>query len=128
MSTAQAEQQKQPTQHGQLAADSVARRMSEVKRATRKYFSAEEKIRIVLESFKKEVSVSELCRKEGINPAAYYAWSKGFLESGKAGLQGATLREATRGEVAGLKNQNARLLELVGRLALENDAFKKSLS
>lgn len=100
----------------------------EVKKHTRKHFSAEEKIRIVLEGFRKEVPVTDLCRIEGIACSKYYSWTKDFMEAGKARLQGDTLRNATEGNVKGLKQENAQLKELLANYALENQLLKKSLN
>ncbi len=100
----------------------------EIKRQTRRKFSAEEKIRIVLDGLKGEVSIAELCRREGISPNLYYNWSKEFLEAGKRRLMGDTQREATGGQVTELKRENQHLKELVAELSLKNRVLKKSLS
>ena len=100
----------------------------EIKRRTRKRYSAEEKIRIVLEGLKGEASISEICRREGIYPNVYYKWSKEFLEAGKKRLQGDTEREATNGEVVGLRKENDQLKALVAELSLKNRVLKKSLN
>jgi transposase len=84
-------------------AESVIR---DFKRRTRKKYSSEKKIRIVLEGSRGEMSVAELCRKEGIQSNVYYKWSREFLEAGKKGLQGDTIREATSSEVVDLKKEN----------------------
>lgn len=97
----------------------------ELKRRTRKKYSSEEKIRIVLEGLRGEMSIAELCRKEGIQPNVYYMWSKGFLEAGKRRLQGDTVREATSGEVVELKKENEQLKVLVAELSLRNRVLKK---
>ena len=99
----------------------------EIKRRTRRKFSAEEKIRIVLEALKGEESISEICRREGINPNLYYRWSKDFLEAGKRRLQGDTVREANSSEVSDLNNENDQLKQLVAELSLKNRVLKKSL-
>lgn len=96
---------------------SAAKLIREVRAKTRRQFSAEDKIRIVLEGFRKEIPVSDLCRREGISSALYYSWLKDFMEAGKARLKGDSLRDATRGEVKGLREENARLKELVGERA-----------
>jgi transposase len=83
--------------------------VNEIRRATRRKFSAEEKIRIVLEGLRGEISVSELCRRESISPTIYYRWSKAFLESGKNGLTRDTKRDATTDEVKRLKEENSTL-------------------
>jgi transposase len=99
----------------------------QVKRATRKRFSAEDKIRIVLEGFRKELPVSELCRRESIHANIYYYWLKDFMEAGKARLQGDTLRDANRGEVKGLKKENEKLKAVLGEMSLELILLKKSV-
>ena len=83
--------------------DSAEKTVRDIRRATRRHHSAEEKIRIVLEGLRGEVSIAELCRKEGINQNLYYRWSKEFLEAGKKRLAGDTTREATSDEVKDLK-------------------------
>jgi transposase len=100
----------------------------DIKRKTRKKFSAEEKIRIVLEVLKGEESIAEICRKEGINPNLYYRWSKDFLEAGKKRLQGDTVREANSSEVTDLRQENDQLKQLVAELSLKNRVLKKSLN
>jgi len=100
----------------------------EIKRKTRRLFSAEEKIRIVLEGLRGEDSIAELCRREGISPNLYYNWSKEFLEAGKRRLMGDTRREATSGDVTELRRENGHLKELVADLSLKNRVLKKSLS
>jgi transposase len=102
--------------------------VKEIRRQTRRRFTAEEKIRIVLEGLKGEVSIAELCRREGIVSNLYYRWSKEFLEAGKKRLQGDTVREATGGEVAGLRQENEQLKQLVAELSLNNRLLKKSLT
>lgn len=96
------------------------------KRATRRKFPAEEKIRIVMEGIRGEIPVSELCRREGIQPTVYYKWLKDFMEAGKLRLLGDTQREATSDEVKHLRQENERLKQLVGELSLENMSLKKS--
>ena len=98
-----------------------------VKKATRKRFTAEEKIRIVLEGFRKEIPVAELCRREGIHAQVYYAWLKDFIAAGKAQLKKDTLRNANRSEVKALKKENERLKETIGDMALENSILKKTM-
>jgi len=107
---------------------STAKLIREVRAQTRRRFSAEDKIRIVLEGFRKEIQVSDLCRREGISSALYYSWLKDFMEAGKARLKGDTLRDATQGEVKELRRENGRLKELVGEQALEIQLLKKSLN
>ncbi len=98
--------------------------VKEIRRATRKHYSAEEKIRIVLEGLRGEDSIAELCRREGIPPNVYYRWSKDFLEAGKKRLAGDTAREATSDEVRGLRREAAALKEVVADLTLENRLLK----
>lgn len=100
--------------------------VKEIRRNTRRKYTAEEKIRIVLEGLKGEVSISELCRREGIVSNLYYRWSKDFLEAGKKRLQGDTAREATSSEVTDLRSENAQLKQLVAELSLDNRLLKKS--
>ena len=96
----------------------------EIRRKTRKKYSSEEKIRIVLEGLRGEDSISAICRREGISPNLYYRWSKGFLEAGKKRLAGDTVREANSAEVNGLRSENAQLKHLVAELALKNRMLK----
>ena len=103
-------------------------RVREIRRQTRRRYGAEEKIRIVREGLKGEDSVAELCRREGISPNLYYNWSKEFLEAGKKRLLGDTKREASSGEVGGLRHENQQLKQLVADLSLRNQVLKKSLS
>jgi transposase len=107
---------------------SAVKLIREVRAQTRRRFSSEDKIRIVLEGFRKEIPVSDLCRREGISSALYYSWLKDFMEAGKSRLKGDTLRDATQGEVKGLRQENGRLKELVGEQALEIQLLKKSLN
>jgi len=100
----------------------------EIRRKTRKQYSAEEKIRIVLEGLRGEESIANICRREGINSNLYYRWSKDFLEAGKKRLQGDTVREANSSEVSSLRSENAQLKQLVAELSLKNRALKKSSS
>ncbi len=100
----------------------------DIKHRTRKKFSAEEKIRIVLEVLKGDDSIAEICRKEGINPNLYYRWSKDFLEAGKKRLQGDTVREANSNEVTDLRQENDQLKQLVAELSLKNRVLKKRLN
>ena len=100
--------------------------VKDIKRQTRRKFSAEEKIRIVLEGLKGEESVAEICRREGIAPTLYYRWSKDFLEAGKKRLMGDTLREANTNEVKDLRNENSDLKQVVAELLLNNRMLKKN--
>ena len=104
-------------------AESVVR---EIRRKTRKKYSAEEKIRIVLEGMRGEESIAAICRREGINPNLYYKWSKDFLEAGKKRLTGDTVREANSSEVTDLRKENEQLKQLVAELSLKNRVLKKS--
>ena len=88
---------------------SSERLVRDIKRITRRKYSSEEKIRIVIEGMRGEVSIAELCRKEGIAQNLYYRWSKDFMESGKKRLDGDTMREANTSEVQSLKKENAQL-------------------
>lgn len=98
----------------------------EVRRTTRRKYTPEEKIRIVLEGFRREVTVSELCRREGIKPGAYYAWTKEFMEAGKERLARDSVRDATREEIARLKQENEDLKQLVAELSLEVHRLKRT--
>lgn len=100
--------------------------ISELKRKTRKTYSSEEKIRIIIEGMRGETTIAELCRREGISQANYYKWSKDFMEAGKKRLQGDTLREASSSEVVELKSENKDLKELVANLSLDNMKLKKN--
>jgi transposase len=97
----------------------------EIKRKTRRKYSSEEKIRIVLEGLRGEDTIAELCRREGIAPNLYYMWSREFLEAGKRRLLGDTKREATSSEVTELRKENVHLKQLVADLALKNRVLKK---
>ena len=100
----------------------------EIRRKTRRKFSAEEKIRIVLDGLRGENSIAELCRREGLNPNQYYRWSKEFLEAGKKRLQGDTAREATSNEVTELRSENEQLKQLFAELSLQHRLLKKSMT
>ncbi|MDP7675345.1 MAG: transposase, partial [Dehalococcoidia bacterium] len=107
--------------------DSAEKTVRDIRRATRRNYSAEEKIRIVLEGLRGEDSIAELCRKEGINQNLYYRWSKEFLEAGKRRLAGNVVREATTDEVKNLRQETLGLKEVVAELLLENRLLKKSV-
>ena len=98
-----------------------------IRRATRRQYTAEEKVRIVIAGLRGEESIAELCRKEGINQNLYYRWSKEFLEAGKKRLAGDTAREATSDEVKGLRVEAQQLKELLAEVLLENRLLKKSV-
>ena len=99
----------------------------DIRRATRRHYSPEEKIRIVLDGLRGEESIAELCRREGINSNVYYRWSKEFLEAGKKRLSGDTAREATSDEVKQLRSQATDLKETLAELLMENRLLKKSV-
>jgi transposase len=109
---------------GKAAAEQV---MKDVRRATRRHFSAEDKIRIVLDGLRGDDAIAELCRKEGIAQSLYYTWSKEFMEAGKRRLAGDTARAATTGEVQDLRREARALKEAVADLTLENRLLKKSM-
>ena len=102
--------------------------VKDIRRATRRHFSAEEKIRIVLEGLRGEDSIADLCRRERINQNLYYRWSKEFLEAGKKRLAGDTARAATSDEVRDLRHEASALKEVVADLTLENRLLKKSMT
>ena len=102
--------------------------IKDIKRKTRRKFSAEEKIRIVLEGLKGEESVAAICRREGISPNLYYRWSKDFIEAGKKRLNGDTEREANTEEVKSLRTESQDLKIVVAEQALELRRLKKSLN
>jgi transposase len=101
--------------------------IKDIRRATRKQYSAEEKIRVVLDGLRGEASIAELCRREGIAESLYYSWSKEFLEAGKRRLAGDTARAATSDEVKGLRREAQELKEVVAEQALELRLLKKSM-
>ena len=106
---------------------SADRHVKEIKRKTRRKFSAEEKIRIALDGLRGESSISELCRREGISESLYYNWSKDFMEAGKKRLAGDIQRQATSGEVTNLKREARDLKEVVAEQTLELRLLKKSM-
>lgn len=106
---------------------SVEKTVRDIRRVTRRQYSAEEKIRIVLEGLRGEDSIAELCRREGIHTNIYYRWSKEFLEAGKKRLTGDTAREATSDEVKNLRGETRALKETVAELLMENRLLKKSM-
>ena len=109
-----------------MAKDTAEKVVKDIRRATRKQYSAEEKIRIVLEGLRGEDSIAELCRREGIAQNLYYRWSKDFLEAGKKRLAGDTARAATSDEVKDLRREATALKEVVADLTLENRLLKKA--
>ena len=106
---------------------SVEKTVRDIRRVTRRQYSAEEKICIVLEGLRGEDSIAELCRREGIHTNIYYRWSKEFLEAGKKRLAGDTAREATSDEVKNLRGESRALKETVAELLMENRLLKKSM-
>jgi transposase len=116
---------RQKPQRHQEGAERV---IKDIRRQTRRRFSAEDKIRIVLSGLKGEDSIAELCRHEGIAQSQYYSWSKEFLEAGKKRLAGDTMREANTGEVQGLRREARDLKEVVAEQALELRLLKKSMT
>ena len=109
------------------ADDNARQVIRRTKRATRRQFSPEEKVRIVIEGIRGEITVTALCRREGIATNVYYKWLKDFMEAGKGRLKGDSLREASKAEVQSLQRENERLKELVAQLSVENLVLKKSL-
>jgi len=107
--------------------ESTEKKMRNIRRQNRKKYSAEEKIRIVLEGLRGDESIAELCRREGLSQSMYYKWSKEFMEAGKQRLAGNTKRQADSTDVKDLRKQNNQLKELVAELALKNKVLKKSL-
>ena len=105
----------------------AAQVVKDIRRATRRLYGAEEKIRIVLEGLRGDDSLAEVCRKEGIAQSLYYAWSKDFMEAGKRRLAGDTARAATTDEVKELRREASALKECVADLTLENRLLKKSM-
>ena len=108
--------------------DDTDRVVKDIKRQTRRRFSAEEKIRIVLSGLRGEDSIAELCRQEGIAQSQYYSWSKEFMEAGRKRLAGDTMREANSDEVKGLRREAWNLKEVVAEQALELRLLKKSMT
>ncbi len=106
--------------------DSAEKAIRDIRRATRRRYSAEEKIRIVLEGLRGESSIAGLCRKEDINQNLYFRWSKEFLEAGKKRLAGDAAREASSDEVKELHSETAQLKEALAETMLENRVLKKS--
>jgi transposase len=98
----------------------------DIKRITRRKFTAEEKVRIVLEGFRRDTPIRDLCRREGIKPSTYYAWLKDFMEAGKERLTRDITRDATRTEIQEIKRENARLKQLVAELSLQVHVLKKT--
>jgi transposase len=106
--------------------DETRQFIKDIKRLTRRKFTPEEKIRIVLEGFRRDTPIRDLCHREGIKPGTYYAWLKDFMEAGKDRLTRDTVRDATKSEVQDLKRENSRLKQLVAELSLEVHVLKKT--
>ena len=100
--------------------------IQDIKRATRRKFTPEEKIAIVLEGFRRDTPIRDLCHREGIHPGTYYAWLKDFMEAGKERLTRDTIHNTTRGEVQDIKRENARLKQVVAELSLQVHVLKKT--
>ena len=115
---------RQKSEANKIASEQVVK---DIRRATRKQYSAEEKIRVVLDGLRGEYSIAELCRREGIAESLYYSWSKEFLEAGKRRLAGDTARAATNNEVKDLRHEARQLKEVVAEQALELRLLKKSM-
>jgi transposase len=98
----------------------------QVRAAARRKYTPEEKVRIVLEGFRREVAVRDLCRREGIRPGAFYAWTKDFMEAGKERLTRDTVRDATRTEIEQMKRESTDLKQLVAELSLKVFRLKKT--
>ena len=111
-----------------MSLSNTEKQVKDIRRKTRRKFSSEEKMRMVLDGLRGEYSIAELCRREGINNNLYYRWSKDFLEAGRKRLSGDTVREASTDEVVDLKKENANLKQAVAELYLRNDWLKKSLT
>jgi transposase len=112
-------------QRDKQAPQNAEETVRDIRRATRRHFSAEEKIRIVLDGLRGEESIAELCRKEGIAQNLYYRWSKEFLEAGKKRLAGDTAREASSDEVKQLRTEARQFKEALAEVTLENRLLKK---
>ena len=108
------------------AGESARQLIRRAKHASRRRFPAEEKIRIVLEGFRRDTPIRDLCHREGIHPGTYYAWLKDFMEAGKERLTRDTVRDATRTEIDAIKRENSRLKQLVAELSLQNHVLKKT--
>ena len=115
-----------PVQAAENATQETRSFIRQVRTAARRKYTPEEKIRIVLEGFRREVTVSDLCRREGIKPGTFYAWTKEFMEAGKERLTRDTVRDATRQEIAHLRRENYDLKQLVADLSLEVHRYKKT--
>jgi transposase len=110
----------------EIASEDTRQFIQDIKRLTRRKFTPEEKIRIVLEGFRRDTPIRDLCHREGIKPSTYYVWLKDFMEAGKDRLTRDTVRDATKAEVLELKRENARLRQVVAELSLEVHVLKKT--
>ena len=113
-------------QQAEAGTEETKQFIRDVRRITRRKFTPEEKIRIVMEGFRREMPVRDLCRREGIRPSTYYAWLKDFMEAGKDRLTRNTTRDATRGEVESIRRENSQLKQLVAELSLQVYVLKKT--
>ena len=120
------EQTKDNFWQAEARSEETKKLIKDIKRITRRKFTAEEKIRIVLEGFRRDTPIRDLCRREGIRPSTYYAWLKDFMEAGKERLQRDIVRDATQAEVEEVKRENARLKQLVAELSLQVHVLKKT--
>ena len=111
---------------GEARTEQTKQLIRDIKRITRRKFTAEEKIRIVLEGFRRDTPIRDLCRREGIRPSTYYVWLKDFMEAGKNRLTRDIIRDATRTEIQEIKRENARLKQLVAELSLQVHVLKKT--
>ena len=111
---------------GEARTEQTKQLIRDIKRITRRKFTAEEKIRIVLEGFRRDRPIRDLCRREGIRPSTYYVWLKDFMEAGKNRLTRDIIRDATRTEIQEIKRENARLKTLVAELSLQVHILKKT--
>lgn len=118
--------QRVPKQRPETRTQETRTFIRQVRAASRRKYTPEEKIRILLEGFRREVAVSDLCRREGIRPGTFYAWTKEFMEAGKERLIRDTIRDATRQEIGALKRENHDLKQLVADLSLEVHRYKKT--
>ena len=116
------------SQKSMSSRDAAEQTVRDIRRKTRKQYSAEEKIRIVLSGLRGEDSIAALCRREGIAESFYYSWSKEFLEAGKKRLSGDTARQASSGEVKDLRREMRDLKEALAEQVLENRLLKKSMT
>jgi transposase len=112
---------------GETCTAGAKRLIKATRQVTRRKFTAEDKIRIVMEGIRADEPVTTICRREGIHANIYYKWLKDFMEAGKSRLKGEDLRGATRGEVDTLKQENSKLRQVVADLSIENLTLKKSL-